>query len=77
MSEPIKIEYDILIEWDEEASVWVATSDEVNGLVLESDHMEDLLKKVSDAVPELLELNGQVPASKLNCKITNRQVVYA
>lgn len=44
--------------WDEEAGVWVATSDDIPGLVTESKSFEALLKKLRSMVPELLELNG-------------------
>ena len=43
--------------WDAEAAVWVATSDDVPGLVTESKTFEALLKKLRTLVPELLELN--------------------
>ena len=45
-------------EWDEEASVWVATSDDVPGLVTEESTMEGLIKKLKVIIPELLEANG-------------------
>jgi len=44
--------------WDAEAGVWVATSDDVPGLVTESKTFEALLKKLRTLVPELLELNN-------------------
>jgi hypothetical protein len=44
-------------EWDEEARVWVATSDDVPGLVTEADTTEALIAKLQVMVPELLELN--------------------
>ena len=47
-----------------DASVWVATSDDVPGLVTESKTFESLLKKLRTLVPELLELNG-VPADRM------------
>lgn len=37
-------------EWDEEARVWVATSDDVPGLVTEADTVEDL-EKAQNAYP--------------------------
>ncbi|HWA90208.1 MAG TPA: DUF1902 domain-containing protein [Rhizomicrobium sp.] len=43
--------------WDAEASVWVATSDDVPGLATESASFEVLLEKLRTMVPELLELN--------------------
>ena len=45
-------------EWDEEANVWVATSDDVPGLVTEEATMEGLIEKLKVLIPELLEANG-------------------
>jgi predicted RNase H-like HicB family nuclease len=45
-------------EWDPEAKVWVATSDDVPGLVTEAESVEALAEKLSVMVPELLEANG-------------------
>lgn len=46
------------LTWDPEASVWVATSDDIPGLVLESGSFDALLERVRFAAPELLELNS-------------------
>jgi predicted RNase H-like HicB family nuclease len=48
----------IRAEWDEEASVWVATSDDVPGLVTEEATMEGLIEKLKIIISELLEANG-------------------
>jgi len=45
-------------EWDHEALVWVATSDDVPGLATESDTLENLVHKLKILIPELLEANG-------------------
>ena len=45
-------------EWDPEAKVWVATSDDVPGLITEAETVEALAEKLSVMVPELLEANG-------------------
>lgn len=45
-------------QWDPEAEVWVATSDDVTGLVAEADTQEALIAKLHDLIPELIELNG-------------------
>lgn len=44
--------------WDDEARVWVAESDDVPGLVLESGSMDALVERLRYAVPEMLALNG-------------------
>jgi predicted RNase H-like HicB family nuclease len=48
----------IRAEWDEEASVWVATSDDVPGLATEGDTIEGLIEKLKIMIPELLHANG-------------------
>jgi predicted RNase H-like HicB family nuclease len=47
-------------EWDAEARVWVAESDDVPGLVTEAETIERLIERLQVLVPELLELNGAV-----------------
>lgn len=54
------MDYRIQLVWDEEASVWIATSKDVPGLVLEGASLNQLLNRVRLAVPEMLELNGLV-----------------
>jgi Domain of unknown function (DUF1902) len=44
--------------WDSEARVWVATSDDLPGLVTESETVEELAAKLPGLVSDLLELNG-------------------
>jgi Domain of unknown function (DUF1902) len=47
-------------DWDPEAKVYVATSDDVPGLVAEAETLEALEVKLQGLVPELLELNAGV-----------------
>ncbi len=42
---------------DEESGIWVATSDDVPGLVTEAETWEGLIRKLIGLIPELLELN--------------------
>ncbi len=44
--------------WDDEAEVWVATSDDVPGLVTEAENAEQLEQKLMVMIPELLKENG-------------------
>ncbi len=53
----IIMEYTIKLTWDSEASVWIATSDDINGLVLESGSFDALIERARYTIPELLELN--------------------
>ncbi len=58
------MEYVVKLIWDDEAAVWVATSDDIPGLVLESGSFDALLERVRFAAPELLALNhGEEPIS--------------
>ena len=52
------MKYKVMLTWDEEANMWVATSDDIPGLVLESNSYDALIEKVKIASPELLELNN-------------------
>ena len=45
-------------DWDEEARVWVADSDEVPGLTTEAEMVEALIAKLKPMIPGLLALNG-------------------
>jgi hypothetical protein len=45
--------------WDGEAAVWLATSADVPGLVVEADTWPALIEEVRLVLPELLELSGQ------------------
>jgi len=44
-------------EWDEDARVWVATSDDVPGLATEAPSLDGLTAKLRIMIPELLALN--------------------
>ena len=50
--------YKVNMLWDDEAGVWIATSDDIPGLVLESGSFDALLERVRFAAPELLKLNN-------------------
>lgn len=45
--------------WDDEAKVWVAETDDIDGLATEADTLEALRDKVLLMIPELLALNGK------------------
>lgn len=50
--------------WDDEAKVWVATSEDVLGLATESETLEALSQKLRVMVPDLLQLNQVIPEDK-------------
>ena len=53
------MDFKIQFTWDNESQVWIATSDDVPGLVLESGSFDALVERVRYAVPELLEMNSK------------------
>lgn len=61
--------FTVMANWDPDAGVWVATSQDVPGLVTEAETMEVLEQKLKAMIPELLEENsvefaaGDVPLS--------------
>lgn len=56
------VPYHVKAEWDGEAEVWVASSDDVPGLATGADTFEELIAKLKVVIPELLEENGLLPA---------------
>ena len=54
----IKGGYKIQIAWDDEAKVWMATSKDIPGLILEDESSGILIQKAKRAAFELMELNG-------------------
>jgi predicted RNase H-like HicB family nuclease len=51
--------------WDSDAEVWVATSEDVPGLVTEASTIEILTQKLREIIPELIVLNSIVPFNQL------------
>jgi hypothetical protein len=49
----------IQARWDDEADVWLATSEDVPGLVVEADTWPAMIEEVRLVLPDLLELSGQ------------------
>ena len=48
----------ILADWDAEAGVWVAITQDVRGLVTEADTLEELRAKLPGMIIDLLEEDG-------------------
>jgi predicted RNase H-like HicB family nuclease len=57
-------EYTVLLTWDDEAYVWLASSSDVPGLALEAGSLDALIERVKFAVPDLLDIK--------DCKINFR-----
>ena len=63
--------------WDDEARVWVATSDDVPGLATEADTVDALVKKLQTMIPELLEANGCACTDEISFKLLSECTAVA
>jgi len=48
--------------WDDEAGVWIATGQNIGGLVVEADTWPTLIEEIELVVPELLEFMSTMNA---------------
>jgi hypothetical protein len=55
--------------WDDEAKVWVATSDDVPGLATEAASLDMLVPKLKVMIPELLDANGRAGGGEIPFKL--------
>jgi Domain of unknown function (DUF1902) len=76
MSQPV---YSVVVEaqWDNEAKLWVATSDDVPGLTAEHSDFAELEKMVVELVPMLLVENGMLPSAGVDYDIPVHIVAQA
>ena len=47
--------FTVVAEWDDEARVWVATSENMPGLVTEAETIEKLHEKLAVMIPDLMD----------------------
>ena len=71
------MQYNVNLEWDPDASVWVATSDDIIGLVMEDGSLDALIVRIRMAVPELLELNNQEAGDSIRFHCDREERLYA
>jgi hypothetical protein len=50
------MECKVSLTWDDEAYVWLASSEDVPGLALESGSLDALMERVKVTIPDLLDL---------------------
>ncbi|MCA1764864.1 MAG: DUF1902 domain-containing protein [Desulfobulbaceae bacterium] len=65
--------YFVRAEWDEEARVWVATSDDVAGLATEGETLGGLIEKLKVIIPDLLEANDVAIENEVPFEILTRR----
>ncbi len=71
-----ELRYNVEAFWDSEAEVWVATSEDVPGLVTEAETIELLASKLRVMIPELIFANKIVPidyTGSINFKLTSHR----
>lgn len=66
------MEYVVKFTWDDEANVWIAESEDIPGLVLESGSFDALLERVRVTAPELIELNSPKKSAYVLSFVSNR-----
>lgn len=68
------MDYVVNLTWDADALVWVATSEDIPGLVLESGSFDAIVERIRIAAPEMLKLNGTTQnAMNLTFKSTRQE----
>lgn len=69
--------YYVHAAWDEEARVWVASSEDVPGLATESETTEALVEKLKALIPELLAINGCTDTKPVAFELLTRRFEHA
>jgi hypothetical protein len=69
--------YYVHAAWDEEARVWVASSEDVPGLATESETAEAFVEKLKSPIPELLTLNGRTDTKPVAFELLTRRFELA
>ncbi len=68
---------EIRAEWDDEGQVWIATSDDIPGLVTEAPTIEDLVERLRVIIPELMELNRGIVGQLFEFRVTGERTAIA
>mgnify|MGYP003376159351 CR=1 FL=1 len=68
---------EIHAQWDDEARVWYATSEDVPGLCVEAETFDELVNAATELTPELLELNRVAISGPITLHITAERTLMA
>lgn len=68
---------EIAAQWDDEAEVWIATSEDVPGLCVEASTFDELVAVATELTPELLELNHVEISGPVSLHITAERTMTA
>lgn len=77
MSDETKKIYHIQAFYDDEANVWCATSEDIPGLILECETLDELYREIQEWAPEMIEHNEKIESSLYNIKTEILQIVGA
>lgn len=64
----------VYIQWDDEANVWI-TSNDYFPFALESESLDNLMDRVRNIIPEMVELNHLVMPKYLTFNVVCREEV--
>lgn len=64
-----RVELSVHFAYDDEAEVWYVAKSDIPGLVLEADTPADLMNRVAEAAPELIELNSGILATVVRARL--------
>lgn len=68
---------EIHAQWDDEAQVWIATSDDIPGLCVQADTFDALVDIATGLTPELLEANNVPMTATIPLRITAERTLMA
>ena len=68
---------EIRAQWDDEAQVWVATSEDVPGLVTEASSIEALVERLRVIIPDLMELNLGIVGKQFEFHVISERTAIA
>ncbi len=69
--------YNVQLHWDDEAKVWWADSEDIPGLIVEGDDVDELVKEACLAASLLIDMNNVERRNKLNFIYTRQaEVVF-
>lgn len=54
----VSLKFKVDVVFDMEEKVYIATSSDIPGLVVEAEHFHDLQQEVRHAIPELIDINS-------------------
>lgn len=70
-------EISINILWDSEMKVWKAASEDIQGLILESESLDSLMKNVKSVIPEFLNIDELPKNTTLDFRAERKELIFS